>query len=83
MASIRTSFHVSISKKPDCRKCRHYEKGKCRLFIEHYTKNKIIFAPVNVARMDDTMCGPTGMFWALSFDSDQFLYSDNPFWTQE
>lgn len=65
--------------KPECRTCKYYAKGKCRLFLEHYVKNSIMFAPVEIARTDETMCGNSGMFWtSLNFDSDRILYSDTP-----
>ena len=81
MASVRTPPRVSWMGKPECRKCKYYEKGTCRLFIEQFAKNEIVFAAVEEVRADEKMCGPKGVFWDSSdFDPDQLWYSDIPFW---
>ena len=83
MSSARAPPKMSWMGKPECRKCKYYEKGTCRLFIEQFAKNEIMFAPVDVVRADEKLCGPKGLFWSSSdFDSDQTWYSGVP-WTQE
>lgn len=83
MATSRAPPKVSWMGKNECRTCKYYEKGRCRLFIYQFAKNEIIFAPVDVLRADERLCGPKGLFWASSdFDSDQIWYSGAP-WTQE
>jgi hypothetical protein len=64
--------------RPTCRTCRYYEKGRCRLFVENISKNEIMYAKIELARLDENLCGPEGMFWASpDFDTDQMWYSDN------
>jgi hypothetical protein len=69
--------------KADCKTCKYYSKGRCRLFIEKIEKSEIMFARVEDVRADEKMCGPKGVFWSSSdFDPDQIWYQD-VLWTQE
>ena len=78
---ITRAHPVKTIPKKECRSCKYYEKGKCRLFVDRIAKNEIVFVDADVLRADENSCGPKGLFWAASdFDPDQILYSDTPFW---
>ena len=81
----RAPPRISWLGKPECRSCKHYAKGKCRLFIDMNYDNKIVFARVDEVRADERMCGPKGVYWSLTsdFDSDQPWYSGISSWLQE
>jgi hypothetical protein len=77
MSTVRAHPAPRWLGKPECRSCKHHYKGSCRLFVERFEKNVLVFLPVKVVRMKETLCGPSGTFWESSdFDSDQIWYQD-------
>jgi len=67
-----------------CKTCRYYEKMRCRLVLD-VENGELIFAKTEVARLDESLCGPMATFWTspLDSDSDQISYWDIPEWKQE
>jgi hypothetical protein len=59
--NTRTFPTFSNAQKP-CTKCRYYEKGRCKLFLEIEDKT-LTFAKTHVIRFDEKSCGPEGLYW--------------------
>lgn len=64
-----------------CINCKYYNKSRCRLFLE-VNDNKLVIAKAREVRLDEKLCGPEGIYWALPSDPDpgQFWYSENVEW---
>ena len=64
---------------PKCKTCRYYEKKRCRLFLEvESNKKERVFLKVEIARLDENLCGPNAAYWSFNSNpvQDQELYSD-------
>jgi hypothetical protein len=57
---------------------------RCRLVLD-VENGELIFAKTEVARLDESLCGPMATFWTSPLDSDsgQISYWDIPEWKQE
>jgi hypothetical protein len=65
-----------------CTTCKYYRKGFCRLFLDTNEHHRLSFVKAQEVRLDEKLCGPEGIYWALpsDLDPDQIWYSENVEW---
>jgi hypothetical protein len=81
-----SALNIKFSGNPRCTKCKYYVNKRCRLFLD-MDKKTVEYLPVERARLDVTLCGPIGLYWASPADPDPDRISNldisDSFWTQE
>lgn len=61
MNFVRATHFIA---KPACTRCRYFEKGRCRLFVQITPSKMSSYTKAEHAREDTYLCGPEGLYFS-------------------